>query len=251
RRRPASNCLATNRRLTGDAPVRFHRRNAGPTAAREVDMVYLPKHFTEADPAVLAEIMERNSFATLISHGKDGLIASQLPFMYERAAGPHGTLLCHLARPNPQVADLKEGREVLVVFAGPHAYVSPNWYEKKPAVPTWNYVAVHAYGTPRVIEDSGDLTRLVGDLAELHEGGRKAPWRLADEPADYAAGMVRGIIGFAIPIARLQGKFKLSQNRSPADRSRVVAALRGENHQGATDVAALMESRETQPAPAK
>src|SRR5258708_39898184 len=115
-------------------------------AAREVDMVYLPKHFIEADPAVLADIMERNSFATLISHGKDGLIASQLPFMYERGAGAHGTLLCHLARPNPQVADLKEGREVLVVFAGPHAYVSPNWYEKKPAVPTTISDAVHAYG---------------------------------------------------------------------------------------------------------
>jgi transcriptional regulator len=220
-------------------------------AAHEVDMVYLPKHFTEADPSVLAEIIEGNSFATLISHGKDGLIASQLPFMYERASGPHGTLLCHLARPNPQVADLKEGREVLVVFAGPHAYVSPNWYEKKPAVPTWNYVAVHAYGAPRAIEDSAELIRLVSDLAELHEGGRPAPWRLADEPADYAAGMVRGIIGFAIPITRLQGKFKLSQNRNAADRGRVIAALRSENHQGAADIAALMECRETQAALAK
>src|SRR5579859_5350223 len=193
-------------------------------------MVYLPKHFTEDDPAVLAGVIERNSFATLISHGKDGLIASQLPFMYERGDGPHGTLLCHLARPNPQVADLKAGGEVLVVFAGPHAYVSPSWYEKKPAVPTWNYVAVHAYGTPRAIEDSAELIQLVSDLAELHEGGRPAPWRLADEPADYAKGMVRGIIGFAIPIARLQGKFKLSQNRSAADRGRVIAALRKEDH---------------------
>jgi transcriptional regulator len=242
--------------LTDAAPARFHRPQlqldgANRVAAREVDMVYLPKHFTEADPAVLAEIIEGNSFATLISHGKDGLIASQLPFMYERASGPHGMLLCHLARPNPQVADLKEGREVLVVFAGPHAYVSPNWYEKKPAVPTWNYVAVHAYGTPRAIEDSAALIRLVSDLAELHEGGRAAPWRLADEPADYAAGMVRGIIGFAIPIARLQGKFKLSQNRNAADRGRVIAALRGENHAGAADIAALMERRETQATPAK
>jgi transcriptional regulator len=229
---------------------RFHRltppasfENSG--AAREVDMVYLPKHFTEDDPAILAEIIERNSFATLISHGKDGLIASQLPFMYERGAGAHGTLLCHLARPNPQVADLKEGREVLVVFAGPHAYVSPNWYEKKPAVPTWNYVAVHAYGTPRAVEDSDALIRLVSDLAELHEGGRATPWRLADEPVDYAKGMVRGIIGFAIPITRLQGKFKLSQNRNAADRGRVVAALRDENYPGAADVAALMASRES------
>jgi transcriptional regulator len=215
-------------------------------AAREVDMVYLPKHFTETDPAILAGIMEQHSFATLISHGESGLIASQLPFMYVRGEGPHGTLLCHLARPNPQVADLKAGREALVVFAGPHAYVSPNWYEKKPAVPTWNYVAVHAYGTPRAIEGSAELIRLVSDLAELHEGGRVEPWRLADEPADYAAGMVRGIVGFAIPIARLEGKFKLSQNRNAADRGRVIAALRDENDVGATAVAALMASRETE-----
>jgi transcriptional regulator len=214
-------------------------------------MVYLPKHFTETDPSVLAELMAQHSFATLISHGDNGLIASQLPFMYARGEGAHGTLLCHLARPNPQVADLKVGREALVVFAGPHAYVSPSWYEKKPAVPTWNYVAVHAYGTPRAIEDSAALIRLVGELAELHEGGRKAPWRLSDEPADYATGMVRGIIGFAIPVARLHGKFKLSQNRNAADRRRVIAALRAESDPGAHDVAALMERRESAPEAAK
>ncbi len=214
-------------------------------------MVYLPKHFIEADPAVLADIMERNSFATLITHGADGLIASQLPFMYERGVGAQGTLLCHLARPNPQVADLKAGREALVVFAGPNAYVSPSWYEKKPAVPTWNYVAVHAYGTPRAIEGEAELIRLVGDLAERHEGGRAAPWRLADEPADYAKGMVRGIIGFAIPVTRLEGKLKLSQNRSAADRGRVIAALRGENDPGAAAIAALMARRESATTPAK
>jgi len=229
--------------LTGGVPARFHRRT--PMAAREVDMVYLPKHFTEADPAVLADIMARNSFATLITHGADGLIASQLPFMYERGAGAQGTLLCHLARPNPQVADLKAGGEALVVFAGPNAYVSPSWYEKKPAVPTWNYVAVHAYGTPHAIEGEAELIRLVGDLAERHEGGRAAPWRLADEPADYAKGMVRGIIGFAIPVTRLAGKLKLSQNRSAADRGRVIAALRGENDPGAAAIAALMACRES------
>jgi transcriptional regulator len=208
-------------------------------------MVYLPKHFSESDPTVLADVIERNSFATLVTFGNDGLIASHLPFMYRREAGPHGTLLCHLARPNPQVADLKTGREVLVVFAGPHAYVSPSWYATKPAVPTWNYVAVHAYGTPRTIEDGAELIGLVGALSDLHEGGREAPWRLADQPADYTKGMVRGIIGFAIPVTRLQGKFKLNQNRDAVDRSRVIAALRGESYQGAHDIAALMERRES------
>jgi len=186
-----------------------------------------------------------------VTHGTDGLTASQLPFMYEGAAGAPGTLFCHLARPNPQVADLKQGREVLVVFAGPHAYVSPSWYATRPAVPTWNYVAVHAYGTPRAIEGEAELIRLVGTLAERHEGGRAAPWRLADEPANYINGMVRGIIGFAIAVTRLEGKFKLSQNRSATDRGRVIAALRGEGDHGASDIAALMESREDATAPAK
>src|SRR5258708_10987048 len=117
-------------------------------------MVYLPKHFSESDPAILAEVIERNSFATLITCGDAGLIASHLPFMYRREAGLHGTLLCHLARPNPQVADLKTAREALVVFAGPHAYVSPNWYATNPAVPTVNYVAVPGPCTPRATEGS-------------------------------------------------------------------------------------------------
>jgi len=230
---------------------RFHCPQAPDCGAREVAMVYLPKHFTESDPAELAGLMQRNSFATLVTCGDHGLIASQLPFMYRREAGQHGTLLCHLAKPNPQVADLCAGGEALVVFAGPHAYVSPSWYEKKPAVPTWNYVAVHAYGTPRAIEESAALIELVGALTALHEDGRPAPWRLADEPADYIKGMARGIIGFAIPVTRLEGKFKLSQNRSPADRRRVIAALRGEGHPDAHDVAAMMAVRETEAAPAK
>ena len=211
-------------------------------------MVYLPKHFTETRSAELAGLMQRYSFATIVTQGDGGLIASQLPFMYRAEEGPHGTLLCHLAKPNPQVDDLRAGREVLVIFSGPHAYVSPSWYATRPAVPTWNYAAVHAYGTPQPIEEPDALIRLVGALSEIYEGGRKAPWRLADEPADYVEGMVRGIIGFAIPVTRLEGKYKLNQNRSATDRQRVVAALREESDTLAHDVAALMVGREAEKA---
>jgi transcriptional regulator len=207
-------------------------------------MVYLPPHFRETRPEVLAEIIERNSFATLVTHGPGGLIASQLPFLYDAAEGPHGTLLCHLARPNPQVADLNSATEALVIFAGPHSYVSPSWYETHPAVPTWNYATVHAYGHARAIEDPAALTRLVDRLAQVFESGRVNPWRLADQPEKYVAGMVRGIIGFSLPVSRLEGKFKLSQNRSATDRRRVAAALDAEGDPSARAVAALMTAHE-------
>ncbi|MBV9521829.1 MAG: FMN-binding negative transcriptional regulator [Alphaproteobacteria bacterium] len=207
-------------------------------------MVYLPKHFAETRRDSLSDIISRYSFATVVTHGGNGLIASQLPFLYEPAEGPHGTLLCHLARPNPQVEDLRSGGEALVIFAGPHAYVSPSWYEVHPAVPTWNYASVHAYGTPRAIEEPAALVALVDRLSRVYESGRAKPWRLADQPEAYIAGMVRGIIGFSIAVSRIEGKFKLSQNRGAADRRRVVAALREEADPSATEVAELMAARE-------
>lgn len=207
-------------------------------------MVYLPKHFAETRPAILAEVMRRNAFATLVTHGAGGLIASQIPFIYDAEDGPHGRLLCHLARPNPQAEDLCAGAEALVVFAGPHAYVSPSWYETHPAVPTWNYVAVHAYGRAQPIDDPEELTRLVDRLSRIYEDGRPAPWRLADQPPSYIAGMVRGIVGFAIEVSRIEGKFKLSQNRNETDRRRVAAALAEEPDSLAREVAALMAERE-------
>ena len=207
-------------------------------------MVYLPQHFAETRPEILADVMRRASFATLVTHGEGGLIASQLPFIYDAGEGPHGTLLCHLARPNPQVEDLRAGSEALVIFAGPHAYVSPSWYATHPSVPTWNYVAVHAYGTPEVIEDREALTRLLDRLSRIYEEGRPEPWRLADQPEAYLAGMARGIVGFAIRVSRLQGKFKLSQNRNETDRRRVAAALAEEDDPLAREVATLMAERE-------
>ena len=211
-------------------------------------MVYLPPAFTEARPEVLVAHIVRHDFALLVSHGPAGLVASHIPFLAERRTAASGAeelhLEGHLARANPQVAELAGGGEVLAVFSGPHAYVSPGWYASGPAVPTWNYVDVHAYGVLRLVEDHEWLRRFLQKLSARHEAGRAAPWRMEDQPAAYIAGMVKGIIGLDIAVTRLEGKYKLSQNRPPADRPRIAAAL--EARGGADDfgIARLMRERE-------
>ena len=205
-------------------------------------MVYLPPHFTETRRDVLVAHMERYDFALLVTHGSAGLVASRVPFLLEEE-GEILHLQCHLARANPQVADLAAGGEVLTVFAGPHAYVSPAWYEKGPAVPTWNYADVHAYGRVRLIEEADRLRALLRRLTDRHEKRRAAPWRMQDLPDNYVAGMLNGIIGFEIAVTRLEGKFKLSQNRPAADRPRVIAALEANEDADSGAVAQLMRQR--------
>jgi transcriptional regulator len=213
-------------------------------------VVYLPPVFSETRPDVLIAHIARHDFGTLISHSADGLVASRIPFLVEPApAAAADTVLIlkgHLARANPQVVHLAAGNEVLAVFAGPHAYVSPTWYQTGPSVPTWNYADVHAYGRVRLLADETALRALLHALAERHEQGNAAPWRLADQPADYLQTMLAGIIGFEIAVNRLEGKFKLSQNRPAADRPRIIAALAGRGDDDARAVARLMQSREAE-----
>jgi transcriptional regulator len=204
-------------------------------------MVYLPPHFTETREAVLRAHIERYDFGLLITQS-GGLIASQVPFLVEQRDGGL-FLLGHLARPNPQVAAL-DGGEALVIFAGPHAYISPSWYAAGPAVPTWNYASVHAYGTPRATTDRTWLGDLLRRLSERHEAREAAPWRMQDQPAAFLDGMLGGIVGFEIAVERLEGKFKLSQNRPTADRPRIVAALDARVDADSHGVAALMRERE-------
>jgi transcriptional regulator len=206
-------------------------------------MVYLPKHFTESDPAILAALMRRHPFATLVSSGGAGLIASHIPLLYDSEPGPFGRLHGHLALPNPQTADLRERREALAIFHGPHAYISPRWYKTHPAVPTWNYAVVHAYGTLEPVPDKAGHLAMLDRLATLFEAGADHPWRLADQPESYVNGMVRGVLAFTIAVTRLEGKFKLNQNRSAEDRRGVIAALREEGDADAAAVAALMAER--------
>ena len=206
-------------------------------------MVYLPPAFAEARPEVLVAHIERHDFGLLVSHGAAGLVASHIPFLVERH-DEELHLLGHLARPNPQVEDLSVSREVLAIFSGPHAYISPSWYADGPSVPTWNYVDVHAYGRLQLVEADDWLGRLLRRLSDRHEAGNPAPWRMRDLPEAYLAGMLKGIIGLDITVTRLEGKFKLSQNRPAVDRPRVIAALERCSDDDALGVAALMRERE-------
>lgn len=195
--------------------------------------MYIPAHFAQPDHAALFDLIETHAFGLLVTGGRmdqqgadqqgPGLVASHLPFLLERDRGDHGTLICHLAAANTQVAAL-DGQEVLCIFQGPHGYVSPNWYAKKPAVPTWNYMVAHAYGRARVTRDTAELRDMVDRLSRIYEGPEG--WKLADEPDSFFAGLARGIVGVEIPIGRLEGKYKLSQNRSLADIDGVIAHLR-------------------------
>lgn len=211
-------------------------------------MVYLPPVFTEARREVLIAHIERYDFGLLVSHGPAGLVASHIPFLIERQ-GDELHLVGHLARPNPQVAELAKfdgaaRGEVLTIFNGPHAYISPGWYAGGPAVPTWNYIDVHAYGTLRLIEDDAWLRLALRRLSDRHEARSKEPWRMQDLPERYTAGMVKGIIGLDIAVTRLEGKYKLSQNRPAVDRPRIVAALEAQGEADTLAVARLMRERE-------
>jgi transcriptional regulator len=206
-------------------------------------MVYLPPAFAEVRPEVLLQHIDQHDFGLLISHGADGLIASHIPFLIERD-GDELHLLGHLARPNPQVEHLGRGDEVLAIFSGPHAYISPSWYASGPSVPTWNYADVHAYGSVRVIEDDDWLRRVLHRLSERHEARNSIPWQMQDLPETYLRTMLKGIIGLDISVTRLEGKYKLSQNRPAADRPRVIAALEGQSNADPLAVAELMRERE-------
>ena len=183
--------------------------------------MYTPSAFALEDLPELQQQMLGSRLALLVTHGEQGLQASHLPLLLQVDEGPHGTLYGHFARANRQWQELQGGAEALVIFAGADAYVSPGFYPSKAehgkVVPTWNYIAVHAYGTAEVFTDTERLRHLVGALTERHESARAQPWKLADAPTDYIDGMLKAIVGFAIPIDRLEGKRKLSQNRSPAD----------------------------------
>ena len=205
-------------------------------------MVYLPPHFTETNEDVLLDHIGRHDFGLLVTQG-GGLIASQVPFLVERRDGKL-YLLGHLARANPQCADLASGGEALAIFTGPHAYISPSWYGADPAVPTWNYATVHAYGAVRAIAERQWLGDLLRRLSERHEAREATPWRMQDQPEAFLAGMMGGIVGFEIAVSRLEGKFKLSQNRPAADRPRIAAALEARDDGDSHGVARLMRERE-------
>ncbi|MCG8467237.1 MAG: FMN-binding negative transcriptional regulator [Gemmatimonadetes bacterium] len=186
--------------------------------------MWIPRTFRETDPSVLHGLIEANSFGTLFSRDDSDPWATHLPFMIDRERGEHGTLIAHMARANPHWKTWTGQTRVLAVFQGPHAYISPAWYEDQVTVPTWNYAVVHAYGTPRLIEEPQELRPIVERLTRLHEGD-ESPWDL-ERAEPVMETELKAIVGFEIPIDRLEGKFKFNQNRSREDQAGVVRALR-------------------------
>lgn len=205
--------------------------------------MYVPPAFRMDDLPELHRQMRDVRLATLVTATEAGLLATPLPLFLAAEEGPLGTLHGHLARANPQWRQAVRG-EAMVLFAGPDAYVSPGWYATKQetgrVVPTWNYVAVHAYGAPEFFEDEDRLRDVVTRLTELHEAPRSEPWAVTDAPEPYIRSQLRGIVGLRLPIARLEGKRKMSQNRSGADRVGVAAGLAASDRPGDRDAAGLI-----------
>lgn len=196
--------------------------------------MYIPRAFEEMHTPTLHEQMQSTPLPVLVTDGSQGLTASHIPLLLNPHEGIYGTLYGHFSRANPQWQALAEGAEVLVVFAGEQAYVSPSFYPDKAehgkAVPTWNYVAVHAYGHAEVFDDASRLLDLVSRLSNKHEAGRPDPWSVSDAPADYIDSMLKAIVGFRLPVTRLLGKRKLSQNRSIKDQTGVRKGLLASNN---------------------
>ena len=191
--------------------------------------MFLPDHFRVDDLTEMHALMRAHPLAALVSAGSSGLYGTHLPTVL-KAEGSHGTIECHLSRANPHWKDLAQGGEAMMIFQGPESYITPNWYRTKAetgkAVPTWNYAIVHAYGRPEVMNDKEWLKRHVGELTDQQERTEQHPWKLSDAPDQYIEVMLRGIVGFRFTIARLEGKWKMSQNREARDRLGVVEGLR-------------------------
>lgn len=197
-------------------------------------LMYLPPSFSEDRLEVLHALIKARSLGTLITAGEGGLLANLIPFVLNDN-GPYGTLQCHLAKANGQLRALKASSEILVLFQGPDTYMTPNWYATKAisgeVVPTWNYVMVQARGVPRVIDDPVWLRAQIDQLTQSREGTRPSPWTVADAPESYIASQIKGIVGVEIPITKLEGKWKVSQNRTEADRESIAENLRLEGNE--------------------
>ncbi len=206
--------------------------------------MYSPSHFRQQDPAELRALMEAAPLAVLVTFGDGRMHVSHIPLLFDSADGPHGTLIGHFAAANPQSQHYDASVEAIAIFNGPDAYVSPNWYQTKretaKVVPTWNYVAVYAFGQMEFIDDAPGKRAVVARLTAHHEAKQPKAWAVDDAPEDFVQSQLRAIRPFAFRIARLEGKWKLSQNRSEQDRDGVIAALGSTDAAKAQDAAARM-----------
>ena len=202
--------------------------------------MYLPAAFAEPDVTRLHDFIEQHSFGLLVSQVEGLPFASHLPFLLDRTAGPHGTLVGHLARANPQWREAA-GQIVLVIFSGPHAYVSPTWYEAEQVVPTWNYTAVHAYGRVQLVEEGDALRQIVQEMVRVYERAMPRPWTF-DPASTFVERLLAQIVGLRIEVEKIEGKFKLNQNHPAERRQKVVRALAERGDENAQAVAAMMRT---------
>jgi transcriptional regulator len=202
--------------------------------------MYVPTSFVEHDICSLQDMMERHSFALLVSQSPSVPVATHLPLLLDRQASEFGTLVGHWAKSNPQWRDLNQ-QMVLVVFSGPHCYVSPQWYEAENVVPTWNYLAVHVAGRVEFIEDREQLRQIVRRMVDTYERLSPSPWSMPVEPTPYEDRMLDQIVGFRIRIDSMEGQWKLSQNHPTERRQKVIARLREQGGENPLEIAALME----------
>lgn len=209
--------------------------------------MYQPPHFREDRLDVQHGLIRAHPLGMLVTNGSAGLVANPLPFVLDASASPLGTLKAHLSQANGQWRDVDPGQEALAIFQGVEAYVTPSWYETKretgKVVPTWNYAVVQAYGRPRIVEDPDWLMRQIRELTAAQEGARPEPWAVDDAPAPFIAAQLKGIIGIEIEITRIEGKWKVSQNRPEADRRGVAEGLRALEGDASDAMAELVDAK--------
>jgi transcriptional regulator len=211
--------------------------------------MYIPKHFEEPDLGVLHALIKEHPFGAWVTTVDGALEVNHIPFLIDPAKGKFGTLVGHVARANPIWKSFSTTAESLVIFQGPQCYITPSWYQTKQetgkVVPTWNYALVHAYGTPRAIEDKDWLRGLVTALTDSQESKRAAPWAVTDAPADYVDAMLKAIVGIEIPLANIVGKWKTSQNRTLPDKQGTIAGLTGRGNENSNAMAVLVQRHTT------
>jgi len=211
------------------------------------ESMYVPKMFREEDAEALHAAMREIGAAAVIGQGPDGMVATHVPVELDTSAGGNGVIRCHFAKPNPHAATIESDGELLVIFQGPQGYVTPNWYPSKhqtgKAVPTWNYVAIHAYGTATTYDDREKLKAHLAALTNHFENSYAAPWKIEDAPDGFIDDMCRAIVGIEIEITRLEGKWKMSQNKSVTDARGVVNGLRAQGGDTSIAIADLIEAK--------
>jgi transcriptional regulator len=210
--------------------------------------MYVPALYKEDRVAVIHDAIRKYGFGTLVTASEQELEASHLPMLIDPEPAPFGTVLGHVARANPQWRRVKPGIEALAIFLGPNTYITPSWYPTKrqtgKVVPTWNYLAIHAYGTLSFFDDRDELRAHVSKMTDTHEAPREAPWAVSDAPDAFVAGMLGAIVGFKLRITRLEGKWKMSQNRPAQDVAGVLEGLKGEPGEADKAVADMVAARQ-------